>query len=204
MNHTIEETKGITLERIIKTYERYKTARRTARVIGISHPTVVKYLKEANCIINPVGGHILKDILKGKEYKKHSAFAKWLRNNPDVKLPRDHKKIAEITGLSFFVVDRFMKRRYNRALYYINKLGDLRKYNIKLEAEKADSEETYWWPLCDLTTINVTIDKFELKVYIDGTVEAREGVFAVKYLPIGVKHLHNLCVGKAQENDIQD
>ena len=203
MNHTIEETKGITLERIIKTYERYKTARHTAQILGISHPTVVKYLRQAGSTINPVGGHILKDILKGKEYKKHSAFAKWLRENPDVKLPRDHKKIAEITGLSFFIVDRYMKRRYNRALYYIRKLGDLRKYNLKLEAEKADTDETYWWPLCDLTSIDsIAIDKFELKVYIDGIVEAKEGVFTVKYLPVDVKHLHNLCLGEAKENDI--
>lgn len=96
----IEEMKNITPQRIIKTYQKYKTARRTAEVLGITHPTVTKYLKKAGITTYEPGWVSWQELRAGKESFKHSKFAEWLRNNEGVKLPRNIKRISEITKLS--------------------------------------------------------------------------------------------------------
>ena len=100
------------IEKIIRAYQVHKSCRKIAAIFHISYKTIARYLHEANVPMNPVGGTIFKG--KPKTEYHTSCLARWLRDNPGVKLPKSPKKISEITGCSPDAIKCYLYRRRKR------------------------------------------------------------------------------------------
>jgi len=185
MGNTIEDMKNITSKRILRTYRKYKTARKTAIILGISHPTVTKYLRKEGITINEPGWSVWNILGKGKERFKRSVFAVWLREHPYTVLSRDIHEIAKVTGIKDYTIRAYLRRRYKSALYSLKKIEPFTNKNVTLTALDSKGLE-YKWSLKLLTSYTYKIDKFEYTITIVGKVIAKEGSFIVKYLPIGI------------------
>jgi len=191
----IEQIKNISIARIIRTYEKFGTARKAAQVLGITHQTVCKYLKKAGVTLKKSGWDTWNKLRVGKESYKHSQFADWLREHPRTTLPRDAREISKITGVSLQAVRSYFKRQYNKSKYYISKLGDFKQYDAQLTAIDSEGED-FKWPLNKLSRYIYSVDRYDHTVVITGVVNAQDGEYVVHFKPINVLELYLLCGGE--------
>jgi predicted transcriptional regulator len=115
-------TDEVPIEIIIETYQFYGTARKAAKALEMSHPTVSKHLKEAGISV---------DYNAKAAINPHTgAVATYLRNNPGTKLPADVHKISEIVGCSVAAVKSYLHRRKHSLEEAVEQFPDLRKHNL--------------------------------------------------------------------------
>lgn len=119
---SILESRGLTIEDIIRTFEETGTAIQTARELDIDEKTVRKYLRSS-------GVHLRTGPPKGTKYKrvKKAQLDRWVEQNPETVLPRSSREIASLTGISQDAVAGKLKRRRKEFTRRIGALPDLRK-----------------------------------------------------------------------------
>lgn len=99
-----------TKQEVLELMKKLKTAGLVAKELNVSLSWVYRKLKEAN--------------YKGKPGPKrgasrgHSTFGNWLRENPDLKLPRSPSKLAKMSGCTESAVRNYMyhERRKSREI----------------------------------------------------------------------------------------
>jgi len=107
---TILQEKGYTLDYIVRAYRKTHNLRIAAKQLGIDVRTLRKYLDRAG--INRRPGRRFGTEAPNKDYH-HGCFANWLRKNKDLalKLPRDIKAIASLSGCTYNEVKSYLYRR---------------------------------------------------------------------------------------------
>jgi hypothetical protein len=183
----MEKYEDLTNERLMRTYQVFKTCRRTAKVLGMHHSTVSKWLKKNGIIpIDSGWDFINSEDIKPRHYRKRKgAFAKWLEDNPNTKLPANIKKISLMTGVSYDAVRNYFRQNHKRMKTLTEKyLGDngLIKLNLPLEAVD-NSGDIFVWYTSKLSLYTVTLNKFKEEFLVVGLVNADGKTFRVNYRP---------------------
>jgi predicted transcriptional regulator len=177
----------LSIERLVKTYHALKSARRVAAAVGIDHKTVTKYLREAGEKINDVGWSFVHDMdIHGTPRRSTSPFAKWLRANPNVKLPRSYSKAAKLSGISADTIRRYITTHHHSLQYFVRRyLGDrkLIEMGINMKAFSPDGFE-YMFNTRFLNSYKITVDKWTGEIFITGVAKTVEGLVKITYLPV--------------------
>jgi len=121
----ITEALGITLAQIVAVYNSSRSERAAAKKMGFTHRTLRKYLHAAG--VFPEGTQRISRT--GRTYKP-SAMYHWIRSKNGV-IPRDARIIALESGIKEVTVRKFLGRRKEAALTFINNLGELREVEGK-------------------------------------------------------------------------
>ena len=161
-------TDWITPRKLIAAYSVHKSAGKAARALGVSKPTMLRYLRQYGLEINPRGGPWRKGMKLTR--KSYSKFAQWLRENPDVELPKSPSKIAEITGLSSDTIRSYMKRLRNRIRERIKALPELREAEISAH----DTLGTRWY-FTQIVQYSLKFNKHTLEVTMCARMRDSEG-----------------------------
>lgn len=120
--------KGSSIEEVATLYRSLGTIKKVAAHFNLSEKTIGKYLKTA-------GIETSRGRKKGKKIgpvKHHSALVKWVKENPDVELPRSITQISELTGCSVDTVKSYLKRRREDVLEYVENLPNLAEEKLLL------------------------------------------------------------------------
>jgi len=120
----------ITLEQLDEIYRREKSVKRVAKVLGVSRPTVTKWLRIAG---TKTLGHRPPILPTTSMVGEYGIVAKWIVAHPREKLPRSVREAAKIIGCSPSTVWNYFYRRKKRVIRYIESLGKLNKVDIVLE-----------------------------------------------------------------------
>lgn len=146
-------------EKVKRAYQTYKTLRRTAKALGVSHVALIDFFKRHEI---PVKSHKEATKFSKRTYARHtSPFAKWLLANRGIPLPRDLQQLADLSGCTRNAVAcYFYRRRFaiKRVLYDVPKLTTV---SAILEDELGNQYNTR-----NIKKYEYLIDKFTLKVKI--------------------------------------
>ncbi len=139
-------TDKVDIDKITAAFKQFRSVRKAAKVLGLSHPTVSKQLKEAGIDVDSPGGSYRKGTKRTRE--PHTGkVANWVRDNPDTPLPTDPKEIAELTGASVLAVKAYLNRRKADLEDQVALLPDIRKTDLCVkigeEVLKAKHLESY-------------------------------------------------------------
>jgi hypothetical protein len=88
----------VNVKKVIAAYRMNGSLRKAASVLGLSFWKTRELMKESGFLMKPRGGFSHKG--KKKHKPRGGSFARWLRENPSIKLPLDLQEIAKITGCS--------------------------------------------------------------------------------------------------------
>ena len=188
----------ISEDRIVRTYESWGSCRKAADILGIHHSTVSKYLREAGIKVNESGwSYVNTEKLRDRHlHKRKGKFAQWLRDHQNVQLPRDYKKIAEITNLNYDTIRGYFRRneedlqKFISEYFYQKKLMHM---NLPLDSYvQGDSGEKIVIKTGKLFRYNIFGDKFTNKIKIIGYINAKEGIFRVEYIPYNLIELKEI------------
>lgn len=104
-----ERRPSLTIDKVIRAYELFKSTRAAGEVLGVSYQTVRRYLKSVNYPIKPPGG----GYRKGNKYPGYhrGCLAEWLREHPGKPLPKKPRDIVKLTGCSIDAVKCYIYRR---------------------------------------------------------------------------------------------
>lgn len=103
--------------RISATLKRFVSIRKTAKILGVSHTSLRRYLKEYPSAVP----HISEAARRGSQSDKlatrphRAALYKWVKAHPGVILPRGIKAVAAVTGISQDQVKTYLYRRRKKA-----------------------------------------------------------------------------------------
>jgi len=124
--------RGASIEEVISLYDTLGTIDKVAAHFNLSGRTIRKYLKEAGV-----------ELTRGRKFgvkvgsvKHHSALVEWVREHPEVELPRSINEISSLTGCSIDVVKSYLRRRRERVLDYVEKMPNLSDRTLLLYDEK--------------------------------------------------------------------
>lgn len=156
--HSILDTKDIPIEKVIKAFKMYKTVRKTAKALGLTHPTVSKILKDCGIEIPKVGGSILKGT-QLKTIRHRGIFAKYIKAHPGTVFPRSAQKIADMIGCSRDAIERYLTQRKKAMLAKIKKLPDLRLTNVILKKRHGHMEAVRG---SEIASYYYSVDRFSL------------------------------------------
>lgn len=132
---------GISIDDLKDMYNKEKSVKKVAQRLGVSRPTVTKWLRIAGVKTLGHRPNIPPTITMVGEY---SPIAKWIKANPGSKLPRSNKEIAKTVGCSEVAVWNYFYRRKKRILRYINSFGDLSQLKIVLTDQNNRSINTIY------------------------------------------------------------
>ncbi len=112
-------TKYVKPERMVKAYEVHGSLTKAAKSLCVNTKTLRRIL-----VLEGVEIHkpVLEHVKIHRSPTQESKFVRWLRANPNIKLPTNMKKISKISGLSYDTVKGYIWRR-RKALVEI--LGSL-------------------------------------------------------------------------------
>ena len=156
---------SLTAEDIITLYNDCLSVDQVAEDTGISTRTIRKYLNERG--IRAQGRR------ERKPRYETGAFACWLREHPDIVLPRSVTKIAEMTGIKRSTVNSHLIYR-QRKVY--NRIMEKMPGYIKTYKKGEKLKLTHFTlPFPAIRRISLTVDRFSLIVGIifhmkDGTI----------------------------------
>lgn len=162
-------------KKIIVVYKILKSLNKTSKQLHVSKEYIRKVLKEAGIkqYNLPRAGKI------GVTYTRDckSKFIAWVKDHPDVVLPRDDTKLAELTGINKSAIKMLLHRRKKKISAYVNAVikSTLDTVNCDLQNYHEDLsyaiylEETFKDFLSG--QFNIYIDKYttEIKVKISDT-----------------------------------
>ncbi len=131
-------TEYIPAEKIARAYDRTGSARKAAILLQTTHKTVIKVLRGLGYEINPPRSWIYTE---KRRPKKHSKFARWLRDNQKIHLPRSLKKLSSMSGVSYAAVNSYMFRRREAIRQGLRDLPDLIDTGVILEASNIVHED---------------------------------------------------------------
>jgi len=146
---------GITLDDLRELYEKERSIFRVQKYLGVSRPTVTKWLAIAG--VKTLGHRPLAKptISMAGEY---GAVTKWIQEHPGEKLPKSIKLAAEKVGCSERAMRSYLYRRARRTERYLRSLGDLKKMHLVLETVNGRNVSTAF--------INQYQYKFNARTYI--------------------------------------
>ncbi len=126
-------TDKVDIDKITAAFKQFRSVRKAAKVLGLSHPTVSKHLKEAGIDVDSPGGSYRKGTKRTRE--PHTGkVANWVRKNPDTPLPTDARDISRLTGASVLAVKAYLNRRKADLEEEVAKLPDIRKTELALKS----------------------------------------------------------------------
>lgn len=142
---------------------KYGTVRSAARALQINHVTLLRVLRREGIEIN---SHA-KATSTGKKRSPHTgSFARWLKANEGMLLPRDFDKLKKLSGCTKDSIACYFYRRRKSIKDELKTVPDLRTNPVIL----VDSfEERY--DSGDFKHYEYLIDKFSLKVSILARLE---------------------------------
>ena len=121
----------------------------------------------------------LSDSVKAGKKKrvKRAHIIKWIREHPDVRLPRSLGAIVELTGCTRDAVKTYLFRQRRDARRVVDALPDLRLVPLILETTKGE-------PLIStgLDTYAISVDHWTAKAQIKGTFLGTPVVFNITHL----------------------
>lgn len=88
----------VDIKKVIAAYRMNGSLRKAALVLGLSFWKTREMMRASGFLMKPRGGFSHKG--KKKHKPRGGSFARWLRENPTVKLPLDLPEIVRITGCS--------------------------------------------------------------------------------------------------------
>lgn len=152
----------ITREKFSKAVATHRTSRKVGKALGISHYSVLKYSKKWNVPLLP------PDTTGGAKRKRYSSIANFVRNNPNVKLPRKYSDIATLVGCSENAVRLYFSRKRRELKNRVKDLPDLKLLDIRL---KDCFDE--WYSSKDFKNYYILFDKWSMKIFIDATLKQK-------------------------------
>jgi hypothetical protein len=149
--------RGGSVEEVISLYNSLGTVEKVAANFNLSPRTIRKYLKGAGV-----------EMKRGRRFgvkvgsvKHHSALIDWIKENPEIELPRSVPEISALTGCSTDVVKSYLKRRRERVLDYVETLPNLLEKSLLLYDTKGNPIPTkaFEWYIR-------SVDKYGLDIII--------------------------------------
>lgn len=149
------------LEKLRYSYERnHGSMRAIAKDLGITHPTASKYVREHLHL--PI---VMKDMhsLKPEVTSRpgHSCFDDFVREHPDVKLPRSFAKMAEVTGCSRNSLKFLFYMRRKKIKQRLTELPDLRSVNKLMRSVDDELFSTK-----DIKQYVLSFDRWTFEVFV--------------------------------------
>lgn len=158
-------------ERLKRTYEIYRSLRKIAEVVEANREVVRRLYKERGIFEKwphlKGGGEVV--VPPTKEKRSYGEFALWLKENPDVKLPRHVEKIAKIVGCSATSIRSYFCRERKALAERLQLIPDLRQVSVELR-----TNEGLLINSGDVLRYSYVIDKFTLAVTIK--IVLRQGI----------------------------
>ncbi len=115
----------IDIEDVVKDYQNGLSLNQLIEKYPVSKRTIQRRFKKLNVKMRPFKKQI--DIERETPTKHTGQFAKWLRENPNVPLPKSLKKISELTGVPYNVIHTYLQRRKKYSQRFQDQI-DLMKY----------------------------------------------------------------------------
>lgn len=169
------------LRELRQTYERERSIRRTATALGISPTTVKKYLGGA---VAKVGRPVQP---KAWTAQDRTSIHKWFVNHKDEPLPLNTPSLAKYSGFKRAQVTRYLRRRHDAVLAYLQALPDPRDGFILFEDTLSRRLPS---PLIKSFTLDV--DRFTLVVTMNCLLKAG----GVRLVKMGFKQYVDKLTGK--------
>jgi hypothetical protein len=148
---------SLPVEEVIRLYKKYKSIVLVAEEFGV-HPQTISARLVENGIKLDASKHATKAM------RHRGGLVKWIRANPDVKLPRKPSEIAELTGLSIDQVKSYLYRRRKIADSMVGDLPDLSEVPLVLR----DFETKEYVPTRSLVNIQVESDWPTMEYVVNG------------------------------------
>jgi len=137
VNYAIQESvkNSLSIGKIAAAHKRFGSCRAAGKALGIDHKTVSKAMKvlgrEGEMNAAQSGA-----FMKGKKLgprKKFGRVAQWLRDNPEIKLPKKQVEIAKLIGVTPGTVMMYNKQLKTEMRAYIEELPDLIEHSVILK-----------------------------------------------------------------------
>jgi transposase len=175
----LERLNQIGADRVSATLKRFVSIRTSAKRLGVSHTALRRWMTANQIIRVPSSPEEKLAARRAKAAnKQRAALLLWIRENPEVTLPRKTSEVARITGVSRNQVKTFLYRRRRRAKSMMNTCA---KYLSRLPVPLVDNEGKPTTTLC-CSGLTFYYDHWSLKVRMSFTD----------------------AVGKAHEVDVHD
>lgn len=106
--------------KIIAVYKILKSLNKTSKKLHVSKEYISRVLREAGIeqYNLPRAGKV--GITYTKEHR--SKFVDWVKEHPDVKLPRDDSKLAKLTGINRNAITMLLHRRKKKVSKYVTEV----------------------------------------------------------------------------------
>jgi hypothetical protein len=141
---------------LINLYKQLKTVKAVADHLGWHKQTVSSHLKKAGVSIKP-GRR--KGSVPVSKLHHYACLAEWIREHPDIKLPRNVEAIAEITGCTKDEVKSYLYRRRKIIQQRLRKLPFKDSVNGIRDTEGIYLPFSLWKDLK-----RVKVDQFEFSI----------------------------------------
>lgn len=153
--------------KVVKAYRVARTTRKAAKLLGVSHWTVQKYLHAAGI---PMRRGRIPTKQKYIPNRQWSRVATWLRKHQGITLPRSPKQLAFIIGVSTDSVKCYLYRRreYERRKAIL--MPDLRQLDITFRV----GERTL--TTHDIERYELDVDPWTFRYHIKAEMKGNPGV----------------------------
>jgi hypothetical protein len=152
------------VQKVSSVLEHSISYRAAAKVLGVSHTALLRWLTVNRSQVNVRMGALAP---KASEYKKRrtkwAGLLRWVRENPNVKLPRSANAIAILTGCTQDQVKTYLCRQRRIARSFVDSMPPLRDLPITVLTSTKESLQ-----LWDLTEYRFVIDHWSSVVTIVG------------------------------------
>ena len=126
MNKDAFKKRGLSDTDMVEDYKKGLSLNDLTEKYQVSKKTIQRRLIKYNVEMRPTGKPL--DLERRSPTYHYGKMAQWLRENPDVKLPRSIKKISEMTGLPYNIIHTYIKHRKVASKRFQSQI-DITKWN---------------------------------------------------------------------------
>lgn len=188
---SLEERFGY--DKIIKAYKMHGTLRKTAEILGVSHVALLLFFRKHE-IKTKNRSEAMR--IAHRDSPHTSTFAKFLKENQGIMLPRNYTKLMQLSGCNKNTITCYLYRRRWKVKNILKNLPNLKSVNACIVDELGNMYNTM-----DFSSYEYLIDKFTMKVKIFALLKGKEQIVipvpdleffieTVKNLPIVEKSNH--------------
>lgn len=147
-------------DKLIKLYKMYGSMRAIARALEVNRESVRRLYEERGILEQCVKLYEESGTVQVVR-KSYGMFAKWLEQNPKVKLPRSHAKIAEVVGCAATAIRDYYYRERKIVKERLKLMPNLVLLEIDLRSSYGYAMNTK-----DILRYRYSVDRFTLAVSV--------------------------------------
>ena len=167
--------------RILIALKRFGSVRKVSRLLGVSHTSLFRWMKENKLRMPQVSEEVLEEMQLARKMKRkvHAGLAVWAKNHEGAILPRSTKAIARETGLTEDQVKTYLYRRRKETKVLMRKILNMIKTVDSVVVETTTKELV---DLKKVSTLKFIYDHWALKSALKFVYEGREMIADIESL----------------------